>query len=493
MNVWMTLSIIVASMLESTLAHDHVLYKRLDLSVTMSMSDYGRHIVLHDACEVGNYTYLVGGATTLHSIAVGMDAFLFVYEGTELVAVHSYGGLSEDQFTQVHCGPTLVVAGQSKSADFLNVAGVNNFSRAFVLELDYQGNVLHQYVADYAFESLIHGLDVSSKGIVAVGQAKRITHSDFFLMHITNNTLVEHVFGGDGIDVLYDVHLGERILVVGQTSSSEFNAPGPRGIQFTLNDDLTIKQSQLLLSSSQSAYHHVDQTYLAGTSSNQGIIQRRDETTVTIFAESTVITGRYNDVWYGASKKGGFVLDQPATKGDVIAVMNHFTVLQHEGMLYQASLVVPHVFHKEDDDYFYNDQLLTFEAVEFWDELLFHQQQVATVGPFQLIVENTTTRLIPTCNVKGQVYHHPVMVLCNTNYSINDVVQTTSMQLHQPGTYRLQIDEQEIVFSIALIEPPVIDVEYQTKQVIAIASRENRLWMIPAAWFGLFVGKKYLG
>jgi hypothetical protein len=126
-------------------------------------------------------------------------------------------------------------------------------------------------------------------------------------------------------------------------------------------------------------------------------------------------------------------------------------------------------------------------------ELLFHQQQVATVGPFQLIVENTTTRLIPTCNVKGQVYHHPVMVLCNTNYSINDVVQTASMQLHQPGTYRLQIDEQEIVFSIALIEPPVIDVEYQTKQVIAIASRENRLWMIPAAWFGLFVGKKYLG
>ena len=67
------------------------------------------------------------------------------------------------------------------------------------------------------------------------------------------------------------------------------------------------------------------------------------------------------------------------------------------------------------------------------------------------------------------------------------------MQLHQPGTYRLQIDEQEIVFSIALIEPPVIDVEYQTKQVIAIASTENRLWMIPAAWFGLFVGKKYLG
>ena len=493
MNTWMALSIIVASMLESTLAHDHVLHKRLDLSVTMSMSDYGRHIVLHDACEMGNRTYLVGGATTLHSIAVGMDAFLFVYDGIELVDVHAYGGLSEDQFTQVHCGPTLVVAGQSKSADFLNVPGVNNFSRAFVLELDYQGQVLQQYVADYAFESLIHGLDVSSKGIVAVGQAKRITHSDFFLMHITNNTLVEHVFGGDGIDVLYDVHLGERILVVGQTSSSEFKAPGPRGIQFTLNDDLSIQRSQLLLSSSQSAYHHVDETYLAGTSSNQGIIQRRDETTVTIIAESTVITGRYNDQWYGASNKGGFVMDQPVTKGNVIGVMNHFTVLQHEGMLFQASLVVPHVFHKEDENYYYNNQLLTFETVEFWDDLLFHQQQVATVKHFQLIVEQTTTRLIPSCNVKSQVYHHPVRLLCNAPYTINDVDDSTFVVLDQPGTYRLLIDEREIVFSIVLIDSPVIDVEYQTKQVIAIASVENRLWMIPASWFGLFVGKKYLG
>jgi hypothetical protein len=493
MNTWMALSIIVAAFLESTVTHDHVLKGRLDLSVTMAMSDYGRHIVLHDACEIDNRTYLVGGATTLHSTAVGMDALLVVYEGVELVDVLFYGGLSEDQFTQVHCGSTLVVAGHSNSSDFLNVVGVNNFSRAFMMELDYQGNVLHQYVAEYAFESLIHGLDVSALGIVAVGQAKRITHSDFFIMHVTNHTMREHVFGGDGMDVLYDVHLGNHILVVGQTSSSEFNAPGPRGIQFTLNDDLSIQQSQLLLSSSQSAYHYVDSTYLAGTSSNQGIIQRRDERTVTIVKDSTILTGRYENIWYGATQKGGFVMDQPIVKGKVIAVMKNFMVLQQEGMLFEASLVVPHVFRHDDGNYFYNNQLLTFESVEFWDELVFHQQQVAYGGPFQLIVGSISTRLIPACNVQPLVYYHPVTLLCNTPFALNEVAGTTSMRLDQPGMYRLVIDEREVVFSIARSELPVIDVDYQTKQVIAIAPLDNRMWMIPAAWFGLFVGKKYLG
>ena len=487
------LIVIVTAMLESTLPYDVVLKDRIDLSVTLSMSDYGRHIVLHDACTKGNRTYLVGGATTLNSVALGMDAFLFVYEGTSLQEVHSYGGVQEDRFTQVDCGETLVVAGHSYSSEFVDVLAVNNFSRAFVLELDYQGDILAKYVADYAFESVIHGLHVSDKGIVAVGQAKRITHSDFFLMHVSNNVVEERVFGGDGLDVLYDVHVGDEWVVVGQTSSSQYSATGPRGIQLVLEPDLSIQRTQLLLSSSQSAYHYIDETYLAGTSANQGIVQRRGESTVSIIADSTVITGRHQATWYGASPSGGFVLDQPATSGEVVAVLPHFIVYQHEGMLYEASLVIPHVFHQADDEYFYNDQPIVFDLVTFWDEFVYHQQQVAVIDTFQLIVENKTTRLIPTCNVTSQVYYHPVTVLCNWEYSINDIAYTDSVVLTQPGRYRLVIDENDIVFSIEALIEPLVEVDYQTKEVISIPETENRMWMIPAAWFGLFVGKKYLG
>lgn len=487
------LSIIVTALLESTVTHDFVLKERLDVSVTIPMSDDGRHIFIRDACSRGDKSYLVGGATTLHSTAVGMDAFLFVYEGSELQEVFSFGGVQEDQFTQVDCGTTLVVAGHSNSSEFLNVTGVNNFSRAFILELDYNGNVLAKYVADYAFESLIHGLHVSEKGIFAVGQAKRITHSDFLVLHVKNNTLTEFVFGGNGLDVLYDVHVADEILVVGQTSSSEYSASGPRGIQLVLHPDLTIQRSQLLLSSSQSAYHYVDETYLAGTSADQGIIQRRGTSTVTIIEGSTLIAGRHHETWFGASPKGGFILNQPVKKGDVIAVLPHFIVYQHEGMLFEASLVVPHVFHTDKEEYFYNDQLLKFELVEFWEEFVFHQQQVAVAGPFQLIVENNTTRMIPSCNVTSQVYYHPVTVLCNSPFSINETPYSAAVVLDQPGSYRLLMDEKEIVFSLDQILQPLVDVDYQSKQVIVIPETENRMWMIPAAWFGLFVGKKYLG
>lgn len=493
MKTSLLISIIVSAMLESTVTHDFVLKDRLDVSVTIPMSDYGRHIVLHDGCTTGNKTYLVGGATTLHSSAVGMDAFLFVYEGTTLEKVHSYGGVQEDQFTQVACGETLVVAGHSNSSEFLQVAGVNNFSRAFILELDYHGNVLAKYVADYAFESLIHGLHVSEQGIFAVGQAKRITHSDFLIMHVNDSRLMERVIGGNGLDVLYDVHVGDEILMVGQTSSSEYSATGPRGIQVVLNPDLTIQKTQLLLSSSQSAYYYVDETYLAGSSANQGIVQRRGTSTVSIIKDSILIKGRYNDTWFGASSTGGFILDQPVKQGNVVAVLDNFIVYQHEGMLFEASLVIPHLFHKADEEYFYNDQHLQFDVVTFWDEFVFHQQLVAVAGPFQLIVENKTTRLIPTCNVTPQVYYHPVTVLCNRDYFVNDVPQTGAVLFNQPGSYRLLVDEREIVFSIERIIPPRVEVDVQTTQVIAIPAKENRMWMIPAAWFGLFVGKKYLG
>jgi hypothetical protein len=493
MNTWMMLSIIVSAFLESTVAHDHVLNERLDLSVTMSMSDYGRHVLIHDACMKDNKTYLVGGATTLHSTALGMDAFLFVYEGTELIDVHSYGGVNQDQFTNVACADTLVVAGHSNSADFLGVPGINNFSRAFVMELTYEGEVIEHYVSEYAFESLIHGLDVSIQGITAVGQAKRITSSDFFIMHIRNNQVTQKVFGGAGLDVLYDVHHGESVVVVGQTSSSEYQATGPRGVLFELGSDLSIQRSQLLMSSSQSSYHYVDEWYLAGTSSDQGIVQRRGETGVTILPDSTLIHGRYETTWYGTGKQGSFIQDRPVQKGEVITIMPDFIVLQHEGMLYEASLVIPHVFRKEEDTYYYNDQELVFETIEFWEEFVFHQQLVADVGAFRLIKENNTTRKIPTCNVKPQVYYHPVTVLCNHEYWINNVVHHESVVLRQPGSYRLTLDENDIVFTIAQVDQPIIEVDYQPKQVIPITPRENRMWMIPAAWFGLFVGKKYLG
>jgi hypothetical protein len=165
--------VIVTGLLESLVPHHHVLKTSLDVSEIIELKDYGRHIQIRDACQKDDTTYLVGGATTTQSSALGMDAFLFVYEGNELRHVESFGGMREDVFTTIHCESRLVLAGYSSSADFLAVP-VNHFHRAFVLELSESFGVERLTVVDDPFQSTIHGLDVRGNHIVAVGHVQRI-------------------------------------------------------------------------------------------------------------------------------------------------------------------------------------------------------------------------------------------------------------------------------------------------------------------------------
>jgi hypothetical protein len=118
---------------------------------------------------------------------------------------------------------------------------------------------------------------------------------------------------------------------------------------------------------------------------------------------------------------------------------------------------------------------------------------VAYVGTFKLLREATSTRRIPGCNVTSTTYYHPITLVCNQAFDLNDQSFDEALRLDQPGTYRVVVDERVIVFTIAPAFAPVIAVAIESQQAIAIPVSQSRWWMIPAAWFGLFVGKKYLG
>ncbi len=484
--------VIVVSMLESLVAHDHVWKTSLDLSQTIEIKDLGRHIQVRDACQRDGKTYLVGGATSLHSSALGMDAFLFVYEANQLIQVESYGGMREDIFTQIHCGESIVVAGHSTSADFLDVS-VHHFHRAFVLELDSAYNIKRKIVVEDPFESTIHGLDVHNGLIVAVGQVQRITQSQFLALIINQNQVSEHVFGGDGFDVFYDVLIENHIIAVGRTSSNEYGVSGPRAIQMHLNHQGQIISRTPLLSSSESQYRYIDSEFLTGASGGVGFIQQRGSTTIQMIAKSTIIEGRFGSTWFGQHGVKGFIEGRSDTAHTIVQAFDNLVILQKTGMLYEVDMIIPHLLVFKDDEYFYNNQPIIRSSESFWEDHLFIEQEVGYPGPFKVIFSRKTTRRIPTCNVQSVVYYHPVTVVCNVPFTLNGLEYQDAVNVNQPGFYHLEMEETSMTFEIQPSLAPRIEVQLESQQVISVVEQESRLWMIPASMFVLFVGKKYLG
>ena len=484
--------VIVTGLLESLVPHDHVLKDELDVSEVLELKDYGRHIQIRDACQHDGMTYLVGGATTTQSSALGMDAFLFVYEGKELRHVQTYGGMREDVFTTVHCDTRLVLAGYSTSADFLEVP-VHHFHRAFVMELGESFAVERLTVVDDPFQSTIHGMDVKGDHIVAVGQVQRITQSSFLVVSITPTRVDEHVFGGDGFDVLYDVLIEDAIVAVGQSSSRDYGVSGPRAIQIRLRPTGEVLSTRPLLTSSASQYRYLDSTTLAGESGGRGFVQERDSLHVQPVPESTSIHGKFHDTWYGNAGTKGFIDGRPLLNDRLVQAFEDVIVLQKEGMLYEAVVIIPHRFRLEDQEVLYNDQRLDIKVESYWDELVFVEQEVAYAGPFQVILSHKTVRITPLCNVKAQVYHHPIHLICNQPFELNGTYHEESLVVDRPGTYTLSIQDQSVVFVMEAPKHPIIDVVAESTQVIAVVDSERRMWMVPAAMFALFVGKKYLG
>jgi hypothetical protein len=483
--------VIVTGLLESLVPHNHVLKTSLDVSEIIELKDYGRHIQIRDACQKDDTTYLVGGATTTQSSALGMDAFLFVYEGNELRHVESFGGMREDVFTTIHCESRLVLAGYSSSADFLAVP-VNHFHRAFVLELSESFGVERLTVVDDPFQSTIHGLDVRGNHIVAVGHVQRITQSNFLYLSITPTTVTERVFGGDGFDVFYDVRIEDSVVAVGESSSREYGVSGPRAIQIRLHSNGDVLSTQPLLTSSASRYLYLDATRLAGESGGTGFVQARQSSQIQFIQESTSIHGRFGETWFGHAGNKGFIEGRPSLNHPVVAAFEDFIVLQKEGMLYEAMVMIPHRFHIENQILFYNDKPLEVRVESYWEELVYVEQEVAYAGPFKLIQSHKTIRITPTCNVKATIYYHPVQLVCNQPFELNGIRHQEPLLLHQPGTYSLVLDEVSTVFVIEATKQLVIDVVPEVTQVIAVVESESRMWMIPAAMFALFVGKKYL-
>ena len=484
--------VIVVSMLESLVAHDHVWKTTLDLSHTTQIKDIGRHIQVRDACEWDGKTYIVGGATSLHSSTLGMDAFLFVYEDVQLIHVESYGGMREDIFTQIHCGETIVVAGHSTSADFLDVS-VHHFHRAFVLELDSSYNIRRKIVVDDPFESTIHGLDVQAGLIVAVGQVQRITQSQFLTLVIEPNQVKEHVFGGNGFDVFYDVVIEDHIIAVGQTSSTEYGVTGPRAIQMSLNQQGQIVNRTPLLSSSESVYRYIDSNFLAGASGGVGFVQVRGSTVIQLINNSTLIQGHFGDTWFGQHGSKGFIEGRADTAHSIVQAFDHLIIIQKEGMLYEVELLTPHLFVLQEEEYLYNNQPIIQVSESFWEGDLFIEQEVGYAGPFKVIFSHKTTRRTPTCNVQSTIYYHPVTVVCNVPFVLNGQAIETLVSIDQPGVYQIEFGESSILFEIQVHSPPVIEVQVESQQVISVVEQESRLWMVPASMFVLFVGKKYLG
>jgi hypothetical protein len=435
--------VIVTGLLESLVPHHHVLKTSLDVSEIIELKDYGRHIQIRDACQKDDTTYLVGGATTTQSSALGMDAFLFVYEGNELRHVESFGGMREDVFTTIHCESRLVLAGYSSSADFLAVP-VN------------------------------------------------ITQSNFLYLSITPTTVTERVFGGDGFDVFYDVRIEDSVVAVGESSSREYGVSGPRAIQIRLHSNGDVLSTQPLLTSSASRYLYLDATTLAGESGGTGFVQARQSSQIQFIQESTSIHGRFGETWFGHAGNKGFIEGRPFLNHPVVAAFEDFIVLQKEGMLYEAMVIIPHRFHIENQILFYNDKPLEVRVESYWEELVYVEQEVAYAGPFKLIQSHKTIRITPTCNVKATIYYHPVQLVCNQPFELNGIRHQEPLLLHQPGTYSLVLDEVSTVFVIEATKQLVIDVVPEVTQVIAVVESESRMWMIPAAMFALFVGKKYL-
>jgi hypothetical protein len=478
------LTTIVLSEFASFVEADFTLKESLDVSQTITLADAGRHVVIHDACEVDGMLYLAGGATSTSSYG-GMDAIIYMYNEGNYIKSIRLGGYQEDIFYSIHCGTTLWVSGYSTSPDFLNDPTVRNFGKAFLLELDKDGNERQRFVSTYGFDSHLYSLDVKDDYVVAVGHVQRVTESDVYVVQYQNGLFRELMEELPGYDRLNDVEISDRVIAVGISNSPKLGANGMRGILVDINEySLDI---EVYKSSSDSRFHTIDEGIVLGSLNGQGLVYDSRTNQTQIHPQFEDITTLSPIV---GTLKSQTILGDKKLPGRLVAKVDNTYIFQEEGMLYKAYLYIPVVLERSVEGLFLNGERMP-EA-----ELEVIETSVSIDLVWQIKTESLTliTRVVRHpklgfCNVKNDVYYHSITLLCNQTVYLNNERVDASLLLTQPGEYELYMNETRILFSLREANTPVIDILPQTPR-LAVRTTSNNWWMIPASWVGLFWLKK---
>jgi len=479
------LTTVILSEFASMVEADVTLTDRLDLSKTVYLADVGRHVVIHDACEHQGRLYLAGGATSPSSLG-GMDAVLFIYEDHVLVETVFKGGYQEDHFYGIHCGQTLWVSGYSNSPDFLNDSTVQNFGKAFLLELDPQGQELNRFVSTYGFESHLYAIDATQEMVVAVGQVQRITESDVYVVQYRDGSFHEIIHPLSGYDRLEDVEIGQTIKAVGYSNSAEIGANGIRGILVDINEySLDV---EVYKSSSDSRFSKIQSGLVLGSLNSQGLVYDPLQNQTTTYSSLEEVTS-FDAVLVGTSKQQS-IMNDTKLPGRLVTQVGNTYVFQEEGVLYKAYLYVPYLLERIGSEITLNKDVLMNETLEVSTTSLTTQLVWKLHhDEFEVITRVVHHPNLAFCNLDDGVYYHPVTLLCNQPVLLDQQPVDPELHLAQPKDYELQLNDRVIRFEIREPVIPVIQRSTETPRLV-VKPTTNNWWMIPMSWMGLFLLKK---
>ena len=479
------LTTIILSEFASMMEADMTLNDQLDLSKTIYLADVGRHVVIHDACEYQGRLYVAGGATSVSSLG-GMDAVIFIYEDHTLVKTLFKGGYQDDQFYGIHCGESLWVSGYSNSPDFLNDSTVQNFGKAFLLQLDHEGREQNRFVSSYGFESHLYSIDANEEVVIAVGHVQRVTQSDLYIVQYRDGTFHELFHPLTGYDRLEDVEITQSVSAVGYSNSPEIGANGMRGILVDINEysiDIEVYKS-----SSDSRFNSISNGIVLGSLNAQGLVYDPLKNLSTSYSSLEEVTS-LEPVLIGTSKNQSIMGDKKLPGRLVVQVGNTY-IFQEEGMLYQAYLFVPYLLERTGTNIILNNELLREEIIEVSTTSLATQLVWKIMhDDFELITRVVHHPNLAFCNVDNDTYFHPVTILCNRPFMLNGESHYSAVQLAEPGDYELEFNDKLIRFQIKEPVIPVIQRSEETPRIF-VQPESNQWWMIPASWVGLFLLKK---
>ncbi len=325
------LTTIILSEFASMMEADMTLKDQLDISKTIYLTDVGRHVVIHDACEYQGRLYVAGGATSVSSLG-GMDAVIFIYENHTLIQTIFKGGYHDDQFYGIHCGESLWVSGYSNSPDFLHDSTVQNFGKAFLLQLDHEGHEHNRFVSSYGFESHLYAIDANEEVVIAVGHVQRVTQSDLYIVQYREGSFHERIEPLSGYDRLEDVEINQSITAVGYSNSAEIGANGMRGILVNINEyriDIDVYNS-----SSDSRFTSIRNGIILGSLNAQVLVYDPLKNLFTIYSSLEEVTS-LEPVLIGTSNNQSIMGNQKRSGRLVVQVDNTY-IFQEEGMLYKA-------------------------------------------------------------------------------------------------------------------------------------------------------------
>ena len=476
---------IILSEFASMMEADLTLTNQLDVSKTIYLADVGRHVVIHDACEYQGRLYVAGGATSVSALG-GMDAVIFIYEDHTLIQTIFKGGYQDDQFYGIYCGESLWVSGYSNSPDFLNDSTVQNFGKAFLLQLDHEGREQNRFVSSYGFESHLFAIDADEEVVIAVGHAQRVTQSDLYIVQYRDGTYYELIHPLSGYDRLEDVEITQTVTAVGYSNSPEIGANGIRGILVNINEysiDIEVYKS-----SSDSRFTSISNGIVLGSLNSEGLVYDPVRVLTSTYSSLEEVTS-LDPILVGTSNNQS-IMNEKELSGRLVVQVDNTYVFQEEGTLYKAYLFVPYLLERTGTDITLNQEMLREEVIEVITSSL-TTQLVWKIrhDDFELITRVVHHPNFAFCNVNDDIYYHPVTILCNQPFMLNQQSYDSNVHLDEPGDYELLVNDKVIRFQLREQVRPVIQYSVETPRII-VQPKSNHWWMIPVSWIGLFLLKK---